>query len=137
KWEEAGQVPHEVLRRMGSLGLLGVRYPERYGGAGLDARGSVVLAEEVGRSTYGGFAITVLVHTDMASPHLANAGSPAQIAKYMPEITAGRKICAVAVTEPDPGSDVKGIRTTARREGDHYRLNGSKMFITNGVHADL
>jgi acyl-CoA dehydrogenase len=79
----------------------------------------------------------VMVHTDMASPHLANAGSPAQINSYMPDIVAGRKICAVAVTEPDAGSDVKGIRTTARRSGDHYVLNGAKMFITNGVHADL
>ena len=130
-------VPREILRRMGGLGVLGVRYPESYGGAGMDSRGSLVLAEEVGRSTFGGFAITVLVHTDMASPHLANAGSPAQIARWMPDIVAGRRICAVAVTEPDAGSDVKGIRTTARRSGEHYVLNGSKMFITNGVHADL
>jgi acyl-CoA dehydrogenase len=79
----------------------------------------------------------VLVHTDMASPHLMNAGSPAQIARYMPDVVAGKKICAVAVTEPGAGSDVKGIRTTARRENGHYVLNGSKMFITNGVLADV
>jgi acyl-CoA dehydrogenase len=97
----------------------------------------VVLAEELGRSTFGGTAITVLVHTDMASVHLANAGTPEQKAQWMPEIVAGRAICAVAVTEPDAGSDVKGIRTTARRDGDAYVLNGAKMFITNGVHADL
>jgi acyl-CoA dehydrogenase len=73
----------------------------------------------------------------MASVHIANAGSPEQKAKWMPEIVAGKAICAVAVTEPDAGSDVKGIRTTARRDGNDYVLNGAKMFITNGVHADL
>jgi acyl-CoA dehydrogenase len=136
-WEEQGFVPREVLHRMGELGFLGIRYPTEYGGSTMDARGSVVLAEELGRSTFGGFAITVLVHTDMASVHIANSGSPAQRAKYLPDIVAGRKIAAVAVTEPDAGSDVKGIRTTARHERDAYVLNGAKMFITNGVHGDL
>ena len=137
KWEEQGFVPREVLRRMGELGFLGIRYPSEYGGSEMDTLGSVVLAEELGRSTFGGAAITVLVHTDMASVHMANAGSAAQKARWMPEIIAGRAITAVAVTEPDAGSDVKGIRTTARRDGEHYLLNGSKMFITNGVHADI
>ena len=136
-WEEQGMVPREVLARMGELGFLGIRYPAEYGGSEMDTLGSVVLAEKLGRSTFGGAAITVLVHTDMASVHIANAGSPAQKARFMPDIVAGRKITAVAVTEPDAGSDVKGIRTTARREGDHYVLNGAKMFITNGVHADV
>src|ERR1041384_4423243 len=137
KWEEQGFVPREVLRRMGELGFLGIRYPAEYGGSEMDTLGSGVLAEELGRSTFGGTAITVLVHTDMASVHIANAGSAGQKAKWMPDIVAGKAICAVAVTEPDAGSDVKGIRTTARRDGDHYVLNGAKMFITNGVHADL
>ena len=137
KWEEQGFVPREVLRRMGELGFLGIRYSAEYGGSEMDTLGSVVLAEELSRSTFGGVAITVLVHTDMASVHMANAGSPAQKARWMPEIVAGRAITAVAVTEPDAGSDVKGIRTTARRDGDAYVLNGAKMFITNGVHADL
>ena len=136
-WEKQGFVPREVLRRMGALGFLGIRYPADYGGAEMDIFGSIVLAEELGRSTFGGAAITVLVHTDMASVHMANAGSPAQKAKWMPEIVAGRAITAVAVTEPDAGSDVKGIRTTARRDGDAYVIDGAKMFITNGVHADL
>jgi len=136
-WEEDGFVPRAVLRRMGDLGFLGIRYPEQYGGADMDSLGSVVLAEELGKSTFGGFAITVLVHTDMASPHLMNAGTPDQIARLMPDIVAGRTITAVAVTEPGAGSDVKGIRTTARRDGGHYVLNGTKMFITNGVHADV
>jgi acyl-CoA dehydrogenase len=136
-WEEQGYVPREVLRRMGELGFLGIRYPAEYGGSEMDTLGSIVLAEELGRSTFGGTAITVLVHTDMASVHMANGGSPAQKARWMPQIIAGTAITAVAVTEPDAGSDVKGIRTTARRDGDSYLLNGAKMFITNGVHADI
>jgi acyl-CoA dehydrogenase len=136
-WEEDGCVPRAVLRRMGELGFLGVRYSEQFGGSAMDTLATAVLAEELGRSTFGGFAITVLVHTDMASPHLANAGSAAQQARWMPGIIDGSIITAVAVTEPDAGSDVAGMRTTARREGDNYVLNGTKMYITNGVHGDL
>lgn len=136
-WEEAGMVPRAVLRRMGELGFLGIRYPADYGGSEMDTLATVVLAEELGRSTFSGFAITALVHTDMASVHVFNAGSQAQRDRFMPGIVSGETICAVAVTEPEAGSDVKGIRTTARREGDCYVLNGAKMFITNGVHADL
>src|SRR5688572_6539746 len=84
-WEEAGAVPRAVLARMGDIGLLGLRHEERFGGSGLDALASVVLAEELGRCTFGGFAATVLVHTDMASPHLAHAGSEAQKARYLPD----------------------------------------------------
>jgi len=136
-WEAQGCVPREVLRQMGRLGFLGLRYAEEYGGGALDARATALLAEELGRSTFGGFAITVLVHTDMASPHLANAGTKEQIAKYLPKIVSGEAITAVAVTEPDAGSDVKAIRTSARREGGEWVLNGAKMFITNGALADL
>ncbi len=137
QWEEAGMVPREVLQEMGELGFLGIRYAEEYGGSNMNALGAVVLAEELGRSTFGGFAITVLVHTDMASPHLDNYGSKEQLARYMPDIIAGKKITGVAVTEPDTGSDVAAIRTRAIRDGDHYVINGAKMFITNGVHGDL
>lgn len=137
QWEKDGFVPREILREMGKLGMFGIRYPEEYGGSAMDTRATAVLAEELGRSTYAGFAITALVHTDMASVHLFNAGSDAQRAAFMPDIIAGRKIVAVAVTEPDAGSDVKGIHTMGRRDGNDFVLNGSKMFITNGVHADL
>lgn len=137
QWEVDGAVSRDVLREMGALGFLGIRYPEEYGGSAMDTRATAVLAEELGRSTYAGFAITVLVHTDMASVHLFNAGSEAQKAAHMPGIISGDTITAVGVTEPDAGSDVKGIRTTARRDGDSYILNGAKMFITNGVHANL
>jgi len=128
-WETEGRVPRGVIARMGELGFLGVRYAEEYGGS--------AMAEELGRSTFGGFAITVLVHTDMASPHLANAGTAEQRARWMPDLIAGRKVCAVAVTEPDAGSDVAGMRSTARRDGDDWVLNGTKMYITNGVLGDL
>ncbi|MFL5111756.1 MAG: acyl-CoA dehydrogenase family protein [Microvirga sp.] len=136
-WEEQGFVPRDVLRRMGELGFFGIRYPAAYGGSEMDALGTVVLAEELGRSGYGGVAITALVHTDMASVHVFNGGTEEQRARWMPGIIAGEVITAVAVTEPDAGSDVKGIRTTARRRPDGYVLNGTKLFITNGVHADL
>lgn len=137
KWEEQGFVPREVLQKMGALGFLGIRYPAEYGGSEMDTLGTVVLAEELGRSTFSGFAITVLVHTDMAGVHILHAGSPAMKEKHLSDVVAGKKIVAVCVTEPFAGSDVKAIRTTARREGDHYVINGSKTFITNGVHADL
>jgi acyl-CoA dehydrogenase len=136
-WEEHGFIPREILREMGALGFLGIRYAEEYGGSALDTLSTVVLAEELGRSTYGGFAVTVLVHTDMASPQLHNAGSPAQKAKYLPPIIRGEKIAAVAMTEPDAGSDLASMRTTARRDGDAWVLNGAKIYITNGVHGDI
>ena len=140
-WELQGFVPREVLREMGRLGFLGLRYPEEFGGGALDARATALLAEELGRSTFGGFAITVLVHTDMATPHLVNAGSSEQIQRYLPRLVSGELISAVAITEPDAGSDVKAIRTSARRvspgPGGDWVLNGSKMFITNGALADL
>jgi len=136
-WEEDGMVPRDVLRRMGQAGLLGLMYDESYGGGEGDALTNLVFAEALSQSTFAGFIITVLVHTDMASPHLHHAGSAEQKAKYLPRVTAGEMITAVGISEPGAGSDVAGIRTSARREGDEWVLNGTKMFITNGVHADL
>ena len=136
-WEEQGYVPREVLRKMGELGFFGITYPAEYGGSEADALTSLVFAEALSRSTFGGFIVTALVHSDMASPHLVNAGSRAQLEKYLPGVIRGERITAVAVTEPDAGSDVAGIRTRARRDGPDWVLNGAKMFITNGVHADL
>jgi len=136
-WEAEGMTPRAVLRQMGELGFLGIRYPESFGGSELDTVATAILAEELGRSTFSGFAITVLVHTDMASPHIANAGNEDQLAAYMPSIIRGETITAVAVTEPDAGSDVAGIKTRAKQDGDDWVINGSKMFITNGVHGDL
>ena len=136
-WEDAGFTPREVLRKMGEAGMLGLMYSAEHGGAGADALTNLVFAEALSQSTFGGFIITVLVHTDMASPHLHHAGTAAQRARYMPGVTSGRTITAVGITEPGAGSDVAGLRTTARRDGDQWVLNGSKLFITNGVHADL
>jgi acyl-CoA dehydrogenase len=136
-WEQAGCTPREVLRRMGAAGMLGLMVAPEYGGAGADALTNLVFAEALSQSTFGGFIVTVLVHTDMASPHLRHAGSAAQLERLMPGITRGETITAVAITEPGAGSDVAGLRTTARRDGGDWVLNGSKLFITNGVHADL
>jgi acyl-CoA dehydrogenase len=137
KWEEEGKVPREVLRKLGDMGILGIRVPEEYGGSGLDVLASVALAEEMARGTFGGFAISVLVHTDMASPHLVRYGSEELKRRFLPGIVSGEKITAIAVTEPDAGSDVAGIRTRADRDGDHYVLNGAKTFITNAYYGDV
>jgi acyl-CoA dehydrogenase len=136
-WEREGFIPRALLRRMGELGFFGIRYPAQYGGSAMDTLATAVWAEELGRSTYGGVAVTALVHTDMASVHVHNAGSEEQKRRWMPRIVAGEVITAVAITEPDAGSDVKGIRTTARRADGGFVLNGAKLYITNGVHADL
>jgi acyl-CoA dehydrogenase len=136
-WERNGRVPREVLRRMGAAGFFGLMVEPEYGGAGADALTNLAFADALADCTYGGFVITVLVHTDMASPHLHHAGSAVQKARWMPGICRGETITAVAITEPGAGSDVAGIRTTARRDGEHWVIDGSKLFITNGVHADL
>ena len=137
QWEADGCVPRQVLRKMGDAGLLGLVFEPEYGGGGADALTNLVFAEALSQSTFGGFIITVLVHTDMAAPHLHHAGTPAQKARWMPGITAGRTITAVGITEPGAGSDVAGLKMRAVRNGEHWVLNGSKLFITNGVHADL
>lgn len=137
EWEREGSVPRSVLREMGDLGFFGFRVPHDLGGLGLGALASVVLAEELGRSTFGGFSATVLVHTDLAFPYPLNHASRRQQERWFPAMLTGETIAAIAITEPDAGSDVAGIRTTARRDGDGWRLNGTKMFITNGVNADL
>jgi acyl-CoA dehydrogenase len=137
RWEREGRTPREVLRKLGEAGLLGLMFEAEFGGADADALTNLVFAEALSQSTYAGFIITVLVHTDMAAPHLHHAGTHAQKARYLPGITAGRTVAAVAITEPGAGSDVAGIRTRARRDGKEWVLDGSKLFITNGVHGDI
>src|SRR5262244_2619693 len=132
EWEQAGQIPRSIWPRMGELGFLGVEYDEKYGGAGADFLTTMVLCEEMARSRSGSLAMAVGVQTDMASPHLYWTGSEALKERYLPGICAGRSVCCIAVTEPGGGSDVAAIKTRAVREDDHYLLNGSKMFITNG-----
>lgn len=137
EWEKDEKIPRDVLKKLGAMGILGIRVPEEYGGSGLNVLASISLAEELARSTFGGFTVTVLVHTDMASPHLVRYGSEEQKRRWLPGIVSGETITAIAVTEADAGSDVAGMRTRAVRDGDHYILNGSKMFITNGYYGDI
>jgi len=137
RWEADGKVPREVLRSMGALGMFSLRVPEKWGGLGLGPLASATFAEALASSTFAGFDVTVLVHTDMAMPHLVNVGSDEQIERYLPGVLSGERILSIGVTEPDAGSDVAGIRTAAMRDGDGWRINGSKMFITNAVYGDM
>ncbi len=137
EWEEAGFVPREVLRKMGELGMFALRVPEEQGGLGLGPLASATFSEALGSSTFGGFDVTVLVHTDMASPHIVNSGTADQLERFLPGILSGEIITAIGVTEPDAGSDVAGMRTRAVRDGSGWRITGSKLFITNAVHGNL
>ena len=136
-WEEAGKVPREVLRQMGALGMFGLRVPEEQGGLGMGMLASAVFSEALGASTFAGFDVTVLVHTDMAGPHLVNSGTPEQLEQWLPGVLSGETILSIGVTEPDAGSDVAGIRTRAVKDGDGWRINGTKTFITNAVYGDM
>jgi alkylation response protein AidB-like acyl-CoA dehydrogenase len=136
-WEREAKVPREVFLELGELGLLGMRHPAEFGGTDMGPIASMVFAEELGRSTFGGFTASVLVHTDMSSPHIAIRGTAEQKQRYLPGIIRGETICAVAVTEPWAGSDVAGLKTRAIRDGAHWVLNGAKMFITNAVYGDI
>lgn len=137
QWELDGCVPRSVFRQLGELGLLGARYPSEYGGSELGPMASVVLAEELSRSGFGGFASSVNVHTDMSLAHIVHRGSEEQKRRYLPAAVMGEKIGAICVTEPHAGSDVAGIKTRAVRDGDHWVINGCKTFITNGVYGDI
>ena len=137
QWEEERVVPREVLDEMGKLGFFGLRIPEEYGGLGMGHIATAVFAEEMGRTTSGGTTITVLVHTDLATPYVTKFGTEEQKARWLPKFATGELITAIAVTEPDAGSDVAAIRTRARRDGEGWRINGTKMFITNGGFADV
>lgn len=137
EWEAAGCFPKEVYKRLGELGALGIRYPAEYGGAGADIWMTVVFCEEMGRCRSRGLTMSVLAHTDMSSPYLARFGSEPLKRKYLPAMIKGEKVGAIVLTEPSGGSDLASMRTTARRQGNRYILNGSKTFITNALNADL
>jgi len=137
EWEAAGGFPDEVFRRMGELGLLGLRYPEKYGGQGGDYFSAVVLSEELARCGMGGLPMAIAVQTEMATPPILQFGTPEQKEKFLVPAIKGEKIACLGITEPGAGSDVVSIQTTARKDGDHWVLNGSKIFITNGVRADF
>ena len=137
EWEKAGYWPaHEVLKKMGALGLLGISKPESVGGLGLDYSYQVAFAEALGFCTCGGLPMAIGVQTDMATPALARFGSDYLKENFLKPAVAGDMVAAIAVSEPGAGSDVAGIKTTARKVGEEYIISGSKLWITNGTQAD-
>jgi citronellyl-CoA dehydrogenase len=137
EWEKAAQFPsHEIFKKLGNLGLLGVKYPEEYGGLGLDFSYSAVMAEALGDCNCGGVPMAIGVHTDMCTPALARFGSDALRREFLAPAIAGDVVGCVGVSEPGGGSDVAAVKTTARKDGGDYVINGSKMWITNGMMAD-
>lgn len=137
EFEENQEVPKDVWKRMGELGFLGINFPEKYGGSDVDFFFTVVLLEEMARCTMGGFAAAHSVHQYMATAHILKAGSEELKQKYLPKAISGEWWGSLAISEPNAGSDVSAIRTTAVREGDEYVINGSKTFITNGFYGDF
>jgi citronellyl-CoA dehydrogenase len=136
-WEAAGEFPsHEVFKKMGDLGLLGLKYPEAYGGAGLDFSYSAVMAEALGACACGAVPMAIGVQTDMATPALARFGSDELRREFLAPTIAGDYVACLGVSEPGGGSDVAAIRTHARAEGGEWVINGGKMWITNGLKAD-
>lgn len=137
EWEANEEFPsHEVFKKLGDLGLLGIKYPEKYGGQGLDFTFSMVMAEAFGAASCGGVPMAVGVQTDMCTPALARFGSDALRDEFLRPSIAGDYVGCLGVSEPGAGSDVASIKTTARRDGDDLIINGSKMWITNGMKAD-
>ncbi|HEX2241280.1 MAG TPA: acyl-CoA dehydrogenase family protein [Actinomycetota bacterium] len=135
-WEKAELFPREVFERMGALGFLGMKFPVEVGGSA-DYLADAVVTEEIARCGSGGVAACIGAHKDLASLYVGNFGSPEQHQRWLVPAIAGKLVGALGVTEPDAGSDVAGIKSTARRDGDSWILNGSKMFITNGAWADF
>ena len=136
-WEREGELPRWLHRRAGELGLLGVAFPEEVGGGGGDLVDVVVVTEELHRAGVSGGTFASLMTCGIALPHLVGAGEPEQVERWVRPTLAGEKIGALGVTEPDGGSDVAHLRTTARRDGDDYVVNGAKTFITSGCRADF
>jgi citronellyl-CoA dehydrogenase len=137
EWEKAETFPNEVFKRAGELGILGAHYPEEHGGAGGDFWFAVAKAEELTHCRMAGVTMGLLVQADMATPVIADLGTKEQIAEFLTPAIRGQKIAALGVTEPNAGSDVAGIQTWAKKDGDDYIINGSKTYITNGTRADF
>jgi citronellyl-CoA dehydrogenase len=136
-WEQEGIFPaHELFKKMGDLGLLGIAKPEAFGGMGLDYSYQIIFSEELGRIRCGGVSMAIGVQTDMATPALARFGSDQLRQKYLTKAISGEAVFSVAVSEPQAGSDVAAIKTTAVKDGDDYVINGTKMWITNATQAD-
>ena len=137
EWDEAGIFPREIFRGMAEIGALGINYPESVGGAGGDYWFVVVLAEELTRCQNSGVSMGILVQSQIATPIIDQIGTAEQKKEFLVPALAGEKIAALGISEPDVGSDVASLRTTARRSGDEYVINGAKMWITNGTRADF
>ena len=136
-WEEAGIFPaHELFPKLGQAGLLGLEYDPEFGGQGADHSYTVILGEELGRAGCGGVPMAISVQSDMATPSLHRFGTPELKRRYLTPAIRGEMVASIAVTEPDAGSDVAGLRTRAVRDGDEWVINGSKLYITNGTQAD-
>jgi alkylation response protein AidB-like acyl-CoA dehydrogenase len=138
EWERAGIVPREVFARAGRGGFLAMAAPERYGGAGAeDFRFNLVVSEECQHAGVGSFGLGITLHNDIALPYFLSYCDEQQRERWLPGIVTGDLLTAIAMTEPGAGSDLAGIAARARRDGDHYVLDGTKTFITNGINADL
>lgn len=138
EWEKAGKAPlHEVFKKMGDLGLLGIHKPTEYGGLGLDYSYNLAFAEEIGAAYGGSVPMAIGVQTDMATPALARFGSNELKEEFLAPAIAGEKVACIGVSEAGAGSDVAGLKTTAKTQGDDYIINGSKMWITNATQGDF
>lgn len=135
EWEEQGDFPDWVFKRAGDLGLLGLTYPEEYGGQGADYFATLVFAEEIGRCNSGGVAMGLSVQTDMATAPVNKFGTHEQKLQYLAPSITGEKIACLGISEPEAGSDVMNISTTAKWDGSGWVINGRKIFITNGIRA--
>lgn len=137
EWEKNGKIDRRLFRKMGEMGFLGLEFPEEYGGMGLDFMYTTVLAEEMGYQCTAGTTTTISAHVYLALNYVARGGSDFLKKKYLAPGIEGTKVGALAMSEPFAGSDLKAMRTVGRREGDHYIINGSKTFITNGYYGDF
>ncbi|RJG13986.1 acyl-CoA dehydrogenase [Pseudomonas cavernicola] len=137
EWERAHIVPRELWRKMGAAGLLLVDMPEQYGAAGAGFDVCQMIQEELCRLNFHGLASGYNIHSNIVALYLNNIGTPEQKEQWMPRMVTGEVVTAIAMTEPGAGSDLAGMRTSAVRDGDSYIINGSKTFITNGIHADM
>lgn len=135
EWDEAGEFPRELYAKASEIGLLGLGFPEEFGGTTVDQFMKIVVSQELARAGAGGISASLMSHT-IGSPPIARAARPEVRARVLPEVLSGRKISALAITEPSGGSDVANLRTKARRDGDHYVVSGEKTFITSGMRAD-
>jgi acyl-CoA dehydrogenase len=136
QWDEAGEFPRELYRKAAAVGYMGLGFPERYGGAEGDRFMRIIAMQEIARAGCGGVGAGLFSHT-IGAPPILHRGSEEMRARVLPQILSGEKISALAITEPTGGSDVANLRTTARRDDDHFIINGSKTFITSGMRADF